>query len=243
MGTFSFSRFKSFVAKHYAENGRRYKLTLIALVAVELFIRTLPSWVVDADVVSNLSELLRVMTYAFMVTNLTVWSLGGMERSRDIIDMTLPVNTIERFAFAWLNSLLLGVVVPSFLLSGSAVEMSAVLSYLVPAHSLSLLVATIGSKRGFGYAMILFFAVMIGFSTLFEYIDIFPMYGVDRFFSLMPTNNAVYMSNVYENVAGRLVYRWDMTEPIARWIHFAYNGAIVLTLYAAAYLKLRERRL
>ena len=208
MATFSFARFKTFAAKHYAEYGRNYKFAIIALIALELFVRLLTKWWADAENI-----------------------------------VSLPVNTIERYSFIWLNSFLLGVVTVAILLSSDGDRMLTNFSYLIPLHALVLAVACGGSKRGYTWVVLGFFAVLLGFSSLFEQIDVFLSYGIGKFFSLLPNDNAVYMSNIYENAEGHLVYRWDILFHIADWVHIVYNGIIVLMLYAAAYLKLRERRL
>ena len=243
MATFSFARFKTFAAKHYAEYGRNYKFAIIALIALELFVRLLTKWWADAENIVSLREVLYFIAYTFMVSNCTAWSLGGLHCKNDIIDMTLPVNAIERYSFIWLNSFLLGVVTVAILLSSDGDRMLTNFSYLIPLHALVLAVACGGSKRGYTWVVLGFFAVLLGFSSLFEQIDVFLSYGIGKFFSLLPNDNAVYMSNIYENAEGHLVYRWDILFHIADWVHIVYNCIIVLMLYAAAYLKLRERRL
>ena len=244
MKAFSFNRFKIFAAKHYAENGRKYKFAIFTLLAVEVFVRIILRNEVE-DLVANWSDVIYLMAYALMVAYCTKWSLGGMDESNNIVDMTLPVNNIERFAFTWLNSFVLGVLAPTFILNalGSDDFLLPTLTALTIAHALILFVACFGSRRAVGITVILFLVVVIGISSLFEQIDTFISYGYGKFFSLLPSGNTIYMSNIYENPEGTMVYRWDIVEPVAGWVHLAFNAVIVLALNAAAYFKLRERRL
>jgi hypothetical protein len=241
MKAFSFNRFKIFAIKHYAEYGRNYKFALLALLAVEVIGRLLHNW--TDDVVFR--DLPYLMAYTLMVTYCTKWSLGGMSSKNSIVDMTLPINSIERYTFVWLNSYLFGVLAPTFILSpfNSADNIPAVLVAMTFAHAVILFVASIGSKRAFGWLVFIFFVIVIGQTTLFEQLDTFLSYGYDKYFSILPNGNNVYMSNAYEAAEGCLVYRWDIMEPIAGWIHLVYNSVIVLALYAASYFKIRERRL
>ena len=140
-----------------------------------------------------------------------------------------------------LNSLVLGVVVPTFILDIPAQQLLPTLCAMTLLHSAFMVVACWGAKRGYSYFVIAFFVVVIGITSLFEQIDIFISYGYGKFFSLLPNDNAVYMSNIYETDG--LVYRWDLTTEISGWLHLAFNGLIVIGLYYVSYLKLREREL
>ena len=243
MNAFSFNRFKIFAAKHYAENGRKYKFAIFTLLAIEVFVRIVLANEVE-DLIANWSDVIYLMAYALMVTYCTKWSLGGMDDRNNIIDMTLPVNNIERFTFAWLNSYVLGVLAPTFIFNLLGAEyLLPTITALTMAHALILFVACFGSKRAVGITVILFLVVVIGISSLFEQLDTFISYGYGKFFSLLPSGNTIYMSNAYENAEGTLVYRWDIVEPVAGWVHLAFNAVIVLALNAAAYFKLHERRL
>ena len=243
MNAFSFNRFKLFAAKHYAENGRKYKFAIFTLLAIEVFVRIVLANEVE-DLIANWSDVIYLMAYALMVTYCTKWSLGGMDDRNNIIEMTLPVNNIERFTFAWLNSYVLGVLAPTFIFNLLGAEyLLPTITALTMAHALILFVACFGSKRAVGITVILFLVVVIGISSLFEQLDTFISYGYGKFFSLLPSGNTIYMSNIYENAEGTLVYRWDIVEPVAGWVHLAFNTVIVLALNAAAYFKLRERRL
>ena len=243
MNAFSFNRFKLFAAKHYAENGRKYKFAIFTLLAIEVFVRIVLANEVE-DLIANWSDVIYLMAYALMVTYCTKWSLGGMDDRNNIIEMTLPVNNIERFTFAWLNSYVLGVLAPTFIFNLLGAEyLLPTITALTMAHALILFVACFGSKRAVGITVILFLVVVIGISSLFEQLDTFISYGYGKFFSLLPSGNTIYMSNAYENAEGTLVYRWDIVEPVAGWVHLAFNAVIVLALNAAAYFKLHERRL
>jgi hypothetical protein len=140
-----------------------------------------------------------------------------------------------------LNSFVLGVVVPVFLLDIPAQQLLPTLCTMTLLHAALMVVACWGAKRGYSYFVIAFFIVVIGITSLFEQIDIFLSYGYGKYFSLLPNDNAVYMSNIYETDG--LVYRWDLLTQIPGWVHLAFNGAIVAGLYIVSFLKLREREL
>ena len=240
MKAFSFKRFWAFAVKHYAEYGRNYKFAIFTLIAVEVICRLLQNWTEDIAY----RGVPYLMAYTLIVTYATKWSMGAMNGKGKIIDMTLPVNTIERYAFIWLNSYVIGVIAPTFILGtlSSSQNILPTLVAMTIAHALLLYVAAIGSGKAYGWLVILLLAAIIGANVLFEQLDIFPNFGYQNFVSLIPNGN-IYMANIYENSAGHMVYRWDIFEPMADWIVISYNALIVLTLYAASLFKIRERRL
>jgi hypothetical protein len=241
MKCFSFNRFKTFASKHYAEYGRSYKISILILLGIWILFAIMEHSGMIGDDLLNTKQVVNIAALVGMLSHITATSMGSLNRKNDIIDLTLPVNTIERFTFIMLNSLVLGVVVPTFILDIPAQQLLPTLCAMTLLHSATMVVACWGAKRGYSYFVIAFFVVVIGITSLFEQIDIFISYGYGKFFSLLPNDNAVYMSNIYESDG--LVYRWDLTTEISGWVHLAFNGAIVAGLYIVSYLKLREREL
>ena len=193
------------------------------------------------DDLLNTKQVVNIAALVGMLSHITATSMGSLNCKSDIIDLTLPVNTIERFTFIMLNSFILGVVVPTFILDIPAQQLLPTLCAMTLLHSAFMVVACWGAKRGYSYFVIAFFIVVIGITSLFEQIDVFISYGYGEYFSLLPNDNAVYMSNIYETDG--LVYRWDLTTEISGWLHLIFNGLIVIGLYYVSYLKLREREL
>ena len=241
MKCFNFSRFKTFASKHYAEYGRSYKIAILILLGIWVLFAIMEHSGMIGDDLLNTKQVVNLAALVGMLSHITATSMGSLNCKNDIIDLTLPVTTIERFTFIMLNSLVLGVVVPTFILDIPAQQLLPTLCAMTLLHSALMVVACWGAKRGYSYFVIAFFVVVIGITSLFEQIDIFISYGFGKFFSLLPNNNAVYMSNIYETDG--LVYRWDLTTEISGWAHLAFNGAIVAGLYIVSYLKLREREL
>ena len=193
------------------------------------------------DDILNTKQVVNIAALMGMLSNVTASSMGSLNCKNDIIDLTLPINTLERFTFIMLNSFVLGVVVPTFLLDIPAQQLLPTLCIMTLLHAALMVVACWGAKRGYSYAVIAFFIAVIGITSLFEQIDIFISYGYGNYFSLLPNNNAVYMSNIYET--NGIVYTWEQFTEISGWLHLAFNGAIVVGLYIVSYLKLREREL
>ena len=241
MKCFSFNRFKTFASKHYAEYGRSYKISILILLGIWILFAIMEHSGMIGEDILNTKQVVTLAALVGMLSHITATSMGSLNCKNDIIDLTLPVNTIERFTFIMLNSLVLGVVVPTFILDIPAQQLLPTLCAMTLLHSATMVVACWGAKRGYSYFVIAFFVVVIGITSLFEQIDIFISYGYGKFFSLLPNDNAVYMSNIYETDG--LVYRWDLTTEISGWAHLAFNGAIVAGLYIVSYLKLREREL
>lgn len=241
MKNFSFNRFKTFALKHYSEYGRRYKISTLILLGVwGIFAIMEHSGMIGEDLL-NTKQVVNLAALMGMLSHITATSMGSLDRKNSIIDLTLPVTTLERFVFVWLNSFVLGVVVPTFVLDISAQQLPSVLCAMTMIHSAMLAVACWGNKRGYSYLVIAFFIVVIGVTSLFEQIDVFISYGYGNFFSLLPNDKAVYLSNIYETDG--IVYRWDMLTTIPAWVHLVFNGAIVIGLYIVSFLKLRERQL
>ena len=193
------------------------------------------------DDILNTKQVVNIAALMGMLSNITASSMGSLNCKNDIIDLTLPINTLERFTFIMLNSFVLGVVVPTFVLEIPAQQFLPTLCTMTLLHAALMVVACWGAKRGYSYAVIAFFIAVIGITSLFEQIDIFISYGYGNYFSLLPNNNAVYMSNIYETTG--IVYTWEQFTEISGWLHLAFNGAIVVGLYIVSFLKLREREL
>ena len=193
------------------------------------------------DDILNTKQVVNIAALMGILSNVTASSMGSLNCKNDIIDLTLPINTLERFTFIMLNSFVLGVVVPTFVLDISAQQFLPTLCTMTLLHAALMVVACWGAKRGYSYAVIAFFIAVIGITSLFEQIDIFISYGYGKYFSLLPNNNAVYMSNIYETTG--IVYTWEQFTEISGWLHLAFNGAIVVGLYIVSFLKLREREL
>ena len=193
------------------------------------------------DDILNTKQVVNIAALMGILSNVTASSMGSLNCKKDIIDLTLPINTLERFTFIMLNSFVLGVVVPTFLLDIPAQQFLPTLCTMTLLHAALMVVACWGAKRGYSYAVIAFFIAVIGITSLFEQIDIFISYGYGNYFSLLPNNNAVYMSNIYET--NGIVYTWEQFTEISGWLHLAFNGAIVVGLYIVSFLKLREREL
>lgn len=241
MKCFSFNRFKTFAAKHYAEYGQKYKIAMLVLVGIwAIFAIMEHSGMIGEDIL-NTKQVVTIAALMGIVSHITATSMGSLNCKNDIIDLTLPVNTIERFTFIMLNSFVLGVVAPTLVLDIPAQQFVPTLCTMTLIHAALMVVACWGAKRGYSYFVIAFFVVVIAITSLFEQIDIFISYGYGKFFSLLPNDNAVYMSNIYETDG--LVYRWDLTTEISGWLHLAFNVVIVAGLYIVSYLKLREREL
>ena len=193
------------------------------------------------DDILNTKQVVNIAALMGILSNVTASSMGSLNCKNDIIDLTLPINTLERFTFIMLNSFVLGVVVPTFVLDIPAQQFLPTLCTMTLLHATLMVVACWGAKRGYSYAVIAFFIAVIGITSLFEQIDIFISYGYGNYFSLLPNNNAVYMSNIYETTG--IVYTWEQFTEISGWLHLAFNGAIVVGLYIVSFLKLREREL
>ena len=241
MKCFNFSRFKTFASKHYAEYGRSYKIAILILLGIRVLFAIMEHSGMIGDDLLNTKQVVNLAALVGMLSHITATSMGSLNCKNDIIDLTLPVSTLERFTFILLNSFVLGVVVPVFLLDIPAQQLLPTLCTMTLLHAALMVVACWGAKRGYSYFVIAFFIVVIGITSLFEQIDIFLSYGYGKYFSLLPNDNAVYMSNIYETDG--LVYRWDLLTQIPWWAHLAFNGAIVAGLYIVSFFKLREREL
>lgn len=241
MKCFSFNRFKTFAAKHYAEYGRNYKISMLVLLGIWTIFAIMEHSGMIGDDILNTKQVVNIAALMGILSNVTASSMGSLNCKNDIIDLTLPINTIERFTFIMLNSFVLGVVVPTFLLDIPAQQFLPTLCTMTLLHAALMVVACWGAKRGYSYAVIAFFIAVIGITSLFEQIDIFISYGYGNYFSLLPNNNAVYMSNIYETTG--IVYTWEQFTEISGWLHLAFNGAIIVGLYIVSFLKLREREL
>ena len=96
MKCFSFNRFKTFAAKHYAEYGQKYKIAMLVLVGIwAIFAIMEHSGMIGEDML-NTKHVVTIAALMGIVSHITATSMGSLNCKNDIIDLTLPVNTIER---------------------------------------------------------------------------------------------------------------------------------------------------
>ena len=110
MKCFSFNRFKTFASKHYAEYGRNYKIAMLVLLGVWALFAIMEHSGIIGDDILNTKQVVTIAALIGMLSNVTASSMGSLNCKNDIIDLTLPINTLERFTFIMLNSFVLGVV-------------------------------------------------------------------------------------------------------------------------------------
>ena len=141
MKCFSFNRFKTFAAKHYAEYGRNYKIAMLVLLSIWALFAIMEHSGIIGDDILNTKQVVTIAALVGMLSNVTASSMGSLNCKNDIIDLTLPVTTLERFTFIMLNSFVLGVVVPTFLLDIPAQQLLPTLCTMTLLHAALMVVA------------------------------------------------------------------------------------------------------
>jgi hypothetical protein len=93
------------------------------------------------DDLLNTKQVVTIAALVGMLSHITATSMGSLNCKNDIIDLTLPVTTLERFTFIMLNSFVLGVVVPVFLLDIPAQQLLPTLCTMTLLHAALMVVA------------------------------------------------------------------------------------------------------
>ena len=161
-----------------AEYGRNYKISMLVLLGIwAIFAIMEHSGMIGEDIL-NTKHVVTIAALMGIVSHITATSMGSLNCKNDIIDLTLPVNTIERFTFIMLNSIALGVVVPTLVLDIPAQQFVPTLCTMALIHAALMVVACWGAKRGYSYAVLIFFAAPIGIGCV---VPAVPAFRVSAF--------------------------------------------------------------
>ncbi|MBQ5701158.1 MAG: hypothetical protein IIV68_03445, partial [Alistipes sp.] len=78
MKAFSFNRFKLFAAKHYAENGQKYKIAMLVLVGIwAIFAIMELSGMIGEDIL-NTKHVVTIAALMGIVSHITATSMGSL---------------------------------------------------------------------------------------------------------------------------------------------------------------------
>ena len=243
MTTFSLRRVAQYTAQHYAEYGRRYALIfgviIVALAAMALLIWAKFKFFLEIEGIFQ-TMLVCLCAVVLGVANMSFCSLDRTT-NRASLEMTLPLTSAERYAFVFLNTLIMGVLVP-FAISCAfdfwdcfkAPEMLGLYLLVHP----YVMVAYCWARR-LKYAVV--GLVLLWSGTLLLLSAISPMVGIPTFgdwihFSL-PDGYAFF------NRLAPMLYSSEIEFEYPMWVEWLFTTIMWALAYAIAYFKLRERRL
>lgn len=242
MTTFSLRRVAQYAAKHYAEYGRRYALMfgviIVALAAMALLILAKFKFFLEIEGIFQ-TMLVCLCAVVLGVANMSFCSLDRTT-NRATLEMTLPLTLAERYAFVFLNTLIMGVLVP-FAISCAfdfwdyfKAPMMFGLYLLVHPY---VMVAYCWARYP-KYAIL--GLVLLWAGTLLSLSAISPMIGIPTFgdwihFSL-PEGYVFFRS-------APMLYSSGIEFEYPIWVEWLFTTIMWALAYAIAYFKLRERRL
>ena len=242
MTTFSLRRVAQYTAKHYAEYGRSYAMlfgSVIAILSVmALLILAKFKFFLEIEGIFQ-TMLVCLCAVVLGVANMSFCSLDRTT-NRASLEMTLPLTTAERYAFVFLNTLIMGVLVP-FAISCVfdfwdcfKAPMMLGLFFLVHPY---VLVAYCWARRH-KYAilglMLLWALTMFSLASVSSTIGM-PAFGNFLHFSL-PESYEFFK-------AGPMMYGSGIEFDYPMWVEWLFTTIMWALAYVIAYFKLRERRL
>ena len=242
MTTFSLRRVAQYTAKHYAEYGRSYAMlfgSVIAILSVmALLILAKFKFFLEIEGIFQ-TMLVCLCAVVLGVANMSFCSLDRTT-NRASLEMTLPLTTAERYAFVFLNTLIMGVLVP-FAISCVfdfwdcfKAPMMLGLFFLVHPY---VLVAYCWARRH-KYAilglMLLWALTMFSLASVSSTIGM-PAFGNYLHFSL-PESYEFFK-------AGPMMYGSGIEFDYPMWVEWLFTIVMWALAYVIAYFKLRERRL
>lgn len=245
MKTFSLRRVAQYTAKHYSEYGRSYAMffgTVIAILAVmALMIVSKKEFFIEHLAVEFFYEGSLAMLPA-MVLGVAALSVRSLDRTtnRTTFELTLPLSDAERYAFVFLNMLIMGVLVPFAIFCvfnhGQYLKVPMMLGLFFLVHPY-VLVAYCWARRP-RYAIL--GLVLLWALSLFSLASVSSLIGMPTFgnyihFSL-PDGYSFFKSAPIE-------YHSDITFNYPTWVEWLFTATMWALAYAIAYFKLRERRL
>lgn len=245
MTTFSLRRVAQYTAKHYAEYGRSYAMlfgSVIAILSVmalmivskkELFNEFLPVELIYEGALTILPA---------MVLGVAALSVRSLDRTtnRATFELTLPMSDAERYTFVFLNTLIVGVLVPFVIFCifnhGTYHKVSLIVGLFFLVHPY-VMVAYCWARYP-KYAIL--GLVLLWAGTLLSLSAISPMIGIPTFgdwihFSL-PEGYVFFRS-------APMLYSSGIEFEYPMWVERLFTVVMWALAYVIAYFKLRERRL
>lgn len=243
MTTFSLRRVAQYTAKHYAEYGRSYAMLFGSVIAIfsvmALLILAKFKFFLEIEGIFQ-TMLVCLCAVVLGVANMSFCSLDRTT-NRASLEMTLPLTSAERYVFVFLNTLIMGVLVP-FAISCAfdfwdCFKAPMMLGLYLLVHPY-VMVAYCWARR-FKYAVV--GLVLLWAGTLLLLSAISPMIGIPTFgdwihFSL-PDGYAFF------NRLAPMLYSSEIEFEYPMWVEWLFTTIMWALAYAIAYFKLRERRI
>ena len=243
MTTFSLRRVAQYTAKHYAEYGRSYAMlfgSVIAILSVmALLILAKFKFFLEIEGIFQ-TMLVCLCAVVLGVANMSFCSLDRTT-NRASLEMTLPLTSAERYTFVFLNTLIMGVLVP-FAISCAfdfwdCFKAPMMLGLYLLVHPY-VMVAYCWARR-LKYAIL--GLVLLWAGTLLLLSAISPIVGIPTFgdwihFSL-PDGYAFF------NRLAPMLYSSEIEFEYPMWVEWLFTTIMWALAYVIAYFKLRERRL
>ena len=243
MTTFSLRRVAQYTAKHYAEYGRSYAMlfgSVIAILSVmALLILAKFKFFLEIEGIFQ-TMLVCLCAVVLGVANMSFCSLDRTT-NRATFELTLPLSDAERYTFVFLNTLIVGVLVPFVIFCifnhGTYHKVSLIVGLFFLVHPY-VLVAYCWARR-LKYAVV--GLVLLWAGTLLLLSAISPMVGIPTFgdwihFSL-PDGYAFF------NRLAPMLYSSEIEFEYPMWVEWLFTTIMWALAYVIAYFKLRERRL
>ena len=242
MTTFSLRRVAQYTAKHYAEYGRSYAMlfgSVIAILSVmALLILAKFKFFLEIEGIFQ-TMLVCLCAVVLGVANMSFCSLDRTT-NRASLEMTLPLTTAERYAFVFLNTLIMGMLVP-FAIScvfdfWDCFKAPMMLGLYLLVHPY-VMVAYCWARRH-KYAI-------LGLTLLWA-LTMFSLASVSSTIGMPAFGNYLHFSlpESYEFFkAGPMMYGSGIEFDYPMWVEWLFTVVMWALAYVIAYFKLRERRL
>lgn len=245
MKKFSLRRVAQYTAKHYAEYGRSYAMFFGSVIAVlsvmALMIVSKNKFFIEFLGVDLLYGGVLAMLPA-MVLGVVALSVRSLDRTtnRATFELTLPLSDAERFTFVFLNTLIMGVLVPFAIFCifnhGIYHKVSVIAGLFFLVHPY-VLVAYCWARRP-KYAL-------LGLVLLWA-LSIFSLASVSSLIGMPTFGNYIHFSlpDGYSFFkAGEVIYSSGIKFDYPMWVERLFTATMWALAYVIAYFKLRERRL
>lgn len=242
MTTFSLRRVAQYTAKHYAEYGRSYAMlfgSVIAILSVmALLILAKFKFFLEIEGIFQ-TMLVCLCAVVLGVANMSFCSLDRTT-NRATFELTLPLSDAERYTFVFLNTLIVGVLVPFVIFCifnyGIYHKVSVIVGLFFLVHPY-VLVAYCWARRH-KYAILgltlLWALTMFSLASVSSTIGM-PAFGDYLHFSL-PESYEFFK-------AGPMMYGSGIEFDYPMWVEWSFTVVMWALAYVIAYFKLRERRL
>ena len=238
---FSLSRFGRLAQKHYTDNARRYLTMALVMWGVIIFMYWINGWPTATENQSGLFSMLWIVWLISSLTWIKISLIEYFQPKTAVSAFTLPASPLEKYLFAWLNSLLGGTGLVWLLVAVTDAVSNAMQGVTIGGLFDMLHVASTGVN------FFLFFVVLSLHMLTFLCFLVFGRYYVLSLMGVMALLGVVSFwiallgIEIWSGSLGGTIQYFPWPHVLLFFIQYLLFPVVWAVMAVAGYFKLRER--